>query len=551
MISTSALYARVSTPNQEEEATIDSQVAAIEQYIKKKGYDLPVDSYFLDEAVSGARLERPSLDRLRHLAADGAFSVVVCYSPDRLSRNYPHQWVIMDELQRHGVRVEFVNQPDMGDNPQAQLLLGVQGLFAEYERAMIKERLRLGCLYKIRIGKLMHNAPPYGYRYIPVDQAGGSCWVINEREAEAVRLIYIWYTGEEKLTVWQITERLNESYRHALRRAKKWQYSIVLKILKRTAYIGYTHFNKERVRPEIIGTPRITGRGKRRTMQTEIRPKEGWIEVEVPALIDKIVWNRAQELLKMNQKFAPRNNKRHFYLLRSLLVCATCGYTLQGRSQKGNIYYYCTNGGKKRYPDTPRHTCSIAGPLIEPLVWDAVAEILRDPQQIVVAWETGGAKPDVAPDELNRLQSRQRKLERQWARLLDAFQDGLFDKIELSKRKQRLEQEQNTIAERIEQIQRQENQQLTKAQIIDEFSAFCVSAQKALEEPTPKIKQEVLRLLVEKIVVEEDTITIKHIIPTDDSSRLLPRGNMQKHPVCHMCQLSCGLVSRCRTPIHR
>lgn len=85
----------------------------------------------------------------------------------------------MDELQRNGVRVEFVNQPDLGDNPQAHLLLGVQGLFAEYERAMIKERLRMGRLYKMRTGQLMHNAPPYGYRYISLNEAGGSCWVID------------------------------------------------------------------------------------------------------------------------------------------------------------------------------------------------------------------------------------------------------------------------------------------------------------------------------------------------------------------------------------
>ena len=84
-----ALYARVSTANQEEEATIDSQVAALERYVQQRGYEVAAECYFLDKAVSGARLERPGLDRLRHLAADGAFSVVVCYSPDRLARHYP------------------------------------------------------------------------------------------------------------------------------------------------------------------------------------------------------------------------------------------------------------------------------------------------------------------------------------------------------------------------------------------------------------------------------------------------------------------------------
>jgi site-specific DNA recombinase len=529
MIVTAALYARVSTPNQDEEATIDSQVAAIEGYIQKRGYDLPPEFYFLDRAVSGARLERPALDRLRHLASDGAFSVVVCYSPDRLSRNYPHQWVIMDELQRHGTRVEFVNQPDLGDNPQAQLLLGVQGLFAEYERAMIKERLRMGRLYKIRTGQLMHNATPYGYRYARLDEKSGSCWLVEEREAEAVRQIFDWYT-QEQLTIWQITQRLNQLYPHALRRAKRWQYSVVQKILTRTAYIGHAHFNKERIRPEIIGTPRTTGRGKRRAMQTEMRPEEEWIEVETPILVDKAIWNQAQERLKISQKFAPRNNKRHFYLLRSLLVCATCGHTLQGRQQNGRIYYYCEYGGKNRPSDIPQHTCSVAGLVVEPLVWDAIAELLREPQRIAAAWEAETARQDTLPDELSRLQMRQRKLERQWGRLLDAFQEGLLEKAELGERKQRLEQERQAISERIEEIYRQEKQRTTKTDIIDAFAVFCANAQTALENPTDEVKQEVLRLLVEKVVVNGTAITIRHIIPTDENSRLLPRGNMQKHP---------------------
>jgi hypothetical protein len=118
--------------------------------------------------------------------------------------------------------------------------------------------------------------------------------------------------------------------------------------------------------------------------------------------------------------------------------------------------------------------------------------------------------------------------------LLDAFQVGLLNKTELSQRKQKLEQERQTISERIEQIQRQQKQQSVKAQIMDDFSAFCAVAQKALENPTPEVKQEVLRLLVESVVIEEDAITINHIIPTDENSRLLPRGNMRKYPYWEM-----------------
>jgi site-specific DNA recombinase len=81
-----AVYARVSTLQQEQEATIESQVAAIESYAQGQGYQLLPEYYFLDQAVSGAQLERPGLDRLRDLAAEGIFEVVLCLSPDRLAR---------------------------------------------------------------------------------------------------------------------------------------------------------------------------------------------------------------------------------------------------------------------------------------------------------------------------------------------------------------------------------------------------------------------------------------------------------------------------------
>ncbi len=101
---------------------------------------------------------------------------------------------------------------------------------------------------------------------------------------------------------------------------------------------------------------------------------------------------------------------------------------------------------------------------------------------------------------------------------------GLLTKPELAQRKQRLDQERQTLTERVEQIQRQQAQQSAKSQIMENFAAFCEQTQKSLENPTPEVKQEVLRLLVESVIVEEDAITIKHIIPTDDNCRLLPQG---------------------------
>ncbi len=521
-MSIAALYARVSTPTQEEEATIEAQVAAIEGYIQQHGYHLAQEHYFLDSAVSGARLDRPALDQLRHLAADHAFTVLVCYSPDRLARNYPHQWVVMDELQRHGVRVEFVNQPALGDNSHAQLLLGVQGLFAEYERAMIKERLRLGRLYKLRSGQSMPNTPPYGYHYLPASEAGGGRWVIDEREAAMVRQLFDWYTGPEHCTIRQITARLEEANRPLLRRGRHWQYSVVLGLLQQPAYLGRVYANRVRILPETVGTPRQTGRGLRKAAQSEARPAEEWIELHVPVLLERAVWEQAQERIAMNKRFAPRNNTRNFYLLRGLLVCGTCGYTLQGRTNGTRQYYACREGHAHRTTDVAAHTCHIAAHLLEPLVWQTIADLLADPARIAAAWEAEQAATDTTPDEVGRLQARLRKLEQQWVRVVDAFQEGLLEKEDLAQRKQQFDHARATLSARIAYLERHHAQQAAKAALMADFAQFCEQIQHALVDPTPETKREVLRLLVERIVVEEEEITIHHIIPSFENCRLRP-----------------------------
>jgi site-specific DNA recombinase len=106
---------------------------------------VPPEYVFVDERASGARLDRPALDRLRDLAADGAFEVVLVAAPDRLARQYAYQVVVLEELTRAGCEVVFLNHA-FGETPEQQMLLQIQGVFAEYERALIHERLRRGRL---------------------------------------------------------------------------------------------------------------------------------------------------------------------------------------------------------------------------------------------------------------------------------------------------------------------------------------------------------------------------------------------------------------------
>lgn len=519
-----ALYARVSTTQQEEEATIESQIAAIEAYAQGAGYEVLADHYYLDQAVSGAKLDRPGLNHLRDAAARGEFDVVLCLAPDRLARHYPYQWVVMDELQRCGIRLLFVNQLGNADDPAGQFLLGMQGLFAEYERTQITERLRRGKLYRMRQGQLLYSRAPYGYQYCPVATAGGGHWLIDPVEAGVVERMFRWYT-EEGLTMTAMVDRLNACLPDTPPRGRRWTFSTVQRVLKQSAYCGRAYYNRTGSCAETVGQPRVHGSGLRQTPTHRERPPSEWVELVVPAIISEAVWQQAQERMAMNQHFAARHNTRRFYLLRGLLRCGICGRTLSGRGHvngtTGPVTYSCTNHGKRLQPDTPPHTMTVAGAVIEPLVWDAVVRLLANPRLIEDAWSHEQTPPGSEPDEAERLQARLRTLERQWTRVLDAFQADLLSQVELAERKRALDQQRDLLQQRLHMLQQQERRADAKSRMIADFSTFCQQILESLHTPTPELQQEVIRLLIDHIVVNEDSILIRHIIPTDDDCRLL------------------------------
>jgi DNA invertase Pin-like site-specific DNA recombinase len=136
-----AVYARVSTQRQAQANTPEQQLERLRTYVQAQGWDLPPEHVFRDDGYSGATLHRPGLDRLRDAATSARFDRILITAPDRLARNYVHQVLLVEELQRHGAEVEFLDRP-MSQDPHDQLLLQIRGAVAEYERTLINERMR-------------------------------------------------------------------------------------------------------------------------------------------------------------------------------------------------------------------------------------------------------------------------------------------------------------------------------------------------------------------------------------------------------------------------
>src|ERR1700736_3763323 len=183
-----AFYARVSSDQQADSGTIASQIRALRERIQQDGCLVDDELGFIDDGYSGSTLLRPALERMRDAAANGSIDRLYVHSPDRLARKYAYQFLLLEELQRAGVEVIFLNR-ELGRTPEDDLLLQVQGVVAEYERAKILERSRRGKQHAARCGCIhVLGGAPYGYRYVRKQEGGGEArYEIVAEEAQRVQ----------------------------------------------------------------------------------------------------------------------------------------------------------------------------------------------------------------------------------------------------------------------------------------------------------------------------------------------------------------------------
>jgi site-specific DNA recombinase len=116
-----ALYARVSSTKQQLNENIASQIAAIEEYARQHDYQISPPHIYKGDGYSGARLDRPALDRLRDAVARGEAEAVLILSPDRLARNFAYQYIVVEEFERAGCEVVFTNH-GFGTSPAERML---------------------------------------------------------------------------------------------------------------------------------------------------------------------------------------------------------------------------------------------------------------------------------------------------------------------------------------------------------------------------------------------------------------------------------------------
>ena len=394
-----ALYARVSSERQAEDRTIDSQVAALVARMAQDGLAVDPEAHFLDAGYSGATLVRPALERLRDMAAAGALDRLYVHSPDRLARRYAYQVLLLDELGRAGVEVVFLNR-SIGTSAEDDLLLQVQGMVAEYERAKILERSRRGKRHAARAGRVnVFGGAPYGYRYVRARDGNGEArYEIDEAAAEAVRLMFRWI-GHDRLGIGQVCRQLRQAGYRTRSGKKVWDRTTVWGMLRNPAYAGLAAYGKTRIGPLPARLRPVRGASAqpRRAYGVYDTLVEERISVPVPAIVDPDLFAAVGEQLAENRRRNRQGARGARYLLQGLVVCQQCGYAYYGKgvslsAAKGRprhyAYYRCC--GTDAYRFGGQRVCAnrqVRTDLLDVAVWREVEELLEDPAHLMAEYQ--------------------------------------------------------------------------------------------------------------------------------------------------------------------
>jgi len=527
-----ALYARVSTTRQQQHQTIEHQLSRLRDYVATHpDWSVADEHIYRDDGYSGAKLNRPGLDRLRDRAAMAAFECVLITAPDRLARNYVHQMLLVDELTQRGCRVEFVEHP-MSDDPHDQLLLQIRSAVAEYERTLIAERMRRGRQAKLRGGQLLPwTRAPYGYLLDLERPRDPSRVRIDPVQAAVVEQIFAWYTDpQQSISLYEVAKRLSDVQIPTPKGGKRWNVASVRGILRSPTYIGVAYSGRSRPVPARRRKSALPPVGSGQSQQPT--PMEAWIAIPVPALISHTTFDAAQRRLERNVQMARRNNTAHEYLLRGLVSCGQCRRTCAGRTLTPGYHYYVCQGriDSLRAARGDRCTARYApAHALDELVWQDLCRVLREPALItheLARAQMGEWLPQALQARRRTLRDVLAQLERQQARLLDLYLAEVIERAEFERKRQEVTQTHHSLTQQLRQLDAQAQQHVNVAALAQGIEAFCQRMHLTLDNLTFAQRRQLVELLIDRVIVNDAQVEIRYVVPTG------PTG--ETTPFCHL-----------------
>lgn len=530
-----AVYARVSSDDQQERGTIENQLEFARKYCDL--HQLEVVEWYKDDSVSGTipLEEREDGSKVLIDAKSKRYDLLLIYKLDRLGRSARIILNAVHELEQNGVQVRSMTEPFDTGNPNGRFILTMLAGVADLERETILERMWHGANRAARQGKWLGGIVPYGYKineegYLEINSES------NEKmsEADVIKLIFH-LISEQKYSTIKVADHLNAlgippHYTRDNRQLKKGK--------RKTNTIGIWH--PGRIRTIITNTTYmgVHKYGQRSNKQREI------ISREVPAIVSKEIWEKAQQVLKENQLFSKKNAVRQ-YLLSGLIKCGNCGANYHGTAfngPKGKLKSYYQCNGKINYISKRTNRCvskNLSGTWIEELVWNYCVSFINNPSQAIEELTASLDHQEQTRDwneDLSLLNKSLEDLELEKESILDLFRKKMISSSDLEKQFNKISMEKEQISNQIVEIQSILDFEKNRYQGFQSVEELLTSLkQKIKNNITHEEKKEIVRSLVKQITVHshenekgrlEASVSIKFFTDSVENSNVVKYTDM-------------------------
>lgn len=492
-----AVYARVSTEEQAKHGySLKEQLRLCRQ--KAKTNDV---LEYVDEGISGEYLDRPALTKLRDDIKNGLIDKVIIYDPDRLSRKLSNSLLVTEEIEKRVVLV-FVNG-EYQKTPEGMLFYQMRGAIAEFEKAKITERMSHGRRQKARQGKVLRDFQVYGYDYDHEKEK----FIINEIEAKIVKLIFDLFVDENSnfAGINGIAKYLTTQGIPTKRNASQWHRQVVRQILMNPVYTGRFYQNKWNTEG-MLGN-QFSKNDEEKVRMTQ-RPKEDWIEIKCPAIIEEDTFKLAKLKLE-NSRRRWAGTSKQTYMLSGLLRCADCGNTMTGRRAKNWGTYVLQYTDIKNTAGAKNKGCShtIKCNELDGIVWgDFKVTLLQRKEYLLNAsQDEKQVEKSLEQLELKRIETELQRIEKGKKNLLklimamdDVDGDVQEQLKELKNNEKQLEAKKTELLEKINVQEESVNESVNE--ILDKVTEMIEEK----EDFTTEEKREILRRCVREIHVHKD-----------------------------------------------
>ncbi len=573
-----ALYVRVSTAEQGEKYGPEYQEKEMIRFVEFYGYKVQPQHIYRDIDFSGTSPinERMALPKLFDAASRKEFDVVLVWKLDRFFRK---TLFLLDAIEQlHKLSIGFISTTQTEVNTTTttgKFMLGLLGIIAEMERDNIMERTAAGRQAAANAGKWVGGrCPPYGYDIDPDTKI----MKVNEAEAKLVRKMFDWFVNDHA-SIYQIQLRFNtahiptksDSAMEELKRKKRfkkdfrwknpshfWGETTILSMLKQHAYTGQYFYGKRSHKKD-----QETGKKK-----TVLNPREQWVPINCIQIVDKKLWQKAQDRLEENSRLSKRNS-RHEYLLTGKVACGCCGSAFVGYTQPkwkkqngerelmGEYTNYRCRRNSKAAAAVPCQNRQVSGALLDTEVWDQIEQLLSDPEYFIKELE----KQEAKQFDVQELQAKNREigdaliaLDKQYGKACELFEKGLLYQkegeieekaAEINAEKEKLIAERDGICGFI----------LTEEQKKERILA-AKDAVKYYADTWPRAdfqkKKELVQKFIKTITITKDRIRVEFTIDRPEASggsspRIEPTSPQRGRLNTNNLRTLCGAVERTRT----